>query len=157
MNTLVLGLGNILLGDEAIGVRVVEKLRESQQAMENVTFLDGGTLSFTLADYIEQANNLIIVDAAQLHQAPGNVAVFEKEEMDRFIKGNCNKGVHEVNITDILSLAHLTGSLPAHRALVGIQPKHIAWSSDLSEPLAAAIPKACAAVQNLLNKWHKAE
>jgi len=155
MNTLVLGLGNILLGDEAVGVRVIEMLRESHKYLANVTFLDGGTLSFTLAGYIEQADNLIIVDAAQLNDTPGKVSVFEGDDMDRFISKNRNKSVHEVNITDILALSHLTGDLPARRALVGIQPQSIEWSDALSQPVADAMPKACALTYELIKKWHQ--
>lgn len=156
MHTLVLGLGNTLLGDEGIGVHVVHTLEKTCGAMERVTVLDGGTLSFTLASYIEDADHLIIIDAAQLHDAPGTISVFEGDDMDRFVTGNRNKSVHEVNITDILALSYLSGHLPARRALIGIQPKNIDWSNSLSEPLAHAIPKACAATQDLIKKWQQA-
>ncbi|MGR8931979.1 MAG: HyaD/HybD family hydrogenase maturation endopeptidase [Gammaproteobacteria bacterium] len=155
MNTLVLGLGNVLLGDEGIGVHVVQSMQETHKALDNVTFLDGGTLSFTLAGYIEQADNLIIVDAAQLNEAPGIISVFEGDDMDRFINKNRHKSVHEVNITDILALSHLTGDLPTRRALVGIQPLYIDWSNSLSQPLADAISPACEITHDLIRKWHQ--
>lgn len=154
MHTLVLGLGNTLLGDEGIGVRVVQSLEEQYPNLSNVRFLDGGTLSFTLAGYIEEADNLIIIDAAQLHDAPGKISVYEGDDMDRFVTGNRNKSVHEVNITDILALSHLCGHLPERRALIGVQPQFIDWSDSLSQPLTQAIPKACSLAHDLIMKWH---
>lgn len=153
MHTLVLGLGNTLLGDEGIGVHVVQSLQNKYLDLNDVTFLDGGTLSFTLAGYIEDSDNLIIIDAAQLRNVPGTIAVYEGDDMDRFVSGNRNKSVHEVNITDILALSHLTGHLPERRALIGIQPKIIDWSDSLSEPLANAIPEVCEIARNLIHRW----
>jgi len=153
MHTLVLGLGNTLLGDEGIGVHVVQSLQQKYIDLSDVTFLDGGTLSFTLAGYIEDSDNLIIIDAAQLRNVPGTIAVYEGADMDRFITKNRNKSVHEVNVTDILALSHLSGYLPERRALIGIQPEIIDWSDSLSEQVANAIPEVCEITRNLIHRW----
>jgi len=153
MHTLVLGLGNTLLGDEGIGVHVVQTLEQKCVDLSDVTFLDGGTLSFTLAGYIEDCDHLIIIDAAQLHSIPGTISVYEGDDMDRFITKNRNKSVHEVNVTDILALSHLTGHLPERRALIGIQPQFIDWSDSLSDPVANAIPAVCDITQQLIQRW----
>lgn len=156
MNTLVLGLGNTLLGDEGVGVHIIQKLQQENFEQDGITFLDGGTLSFTLAGYIEEADNLIIIDAAQLNKSSGVISVYEGEEMDKFVTGNRNKSVHEVNITDILSLAHLTGHLPEHRALIGIQPQLIDWGDTLSEPVANAMTNVCQITRGLISRWEVA-
>lgn len=153
MNTLVLGLGNTLLGDEGLGVRIIEKMQQEDSDLAGITYLDGGTLSFTLAGYIEEADNLIIVDAAQLNSSPGDISVYENEDMDQFVSSSRNKSVHEVNITDILALAHLTGHLPERRALIGIQPKFIDWGDTLSDPAAQAIPQARKITRELIKRW----
>jgi len=153
MNTLVLGLGNTLLGDEGIGVHVIENMQKEYSDLNGVTFLDGGTLSFTLASYIEEADNLIIIDAAQLNSSPGDISVYEGEEMDQFVSSNRNKSVHEVNINDILALAHLTDQLPERRALIGIQPQFIDWSDSLSPPVAGAIPAVSKITHELITRW----
>ena len=153
MNTLVLGLGNNLLGDEGIGVHVIQKMQQEYPDLDEVTFLDGGTLSFTLAGYIEDADHLIIIDAAQLNSSPGVISVYEGEAMDQFVSSNRNKSVHEVNITDILALAYLTGHLPERRVLIGIQPQFIDWSDSLSEPVAQAIPDICKMTLELIRRW----
>ena len=155
MHTLVLGLGNTLLGDEGVGVHVIQNLQKDYADLDGVTFLDGGTLSFTLAGYIEETDNLIIIDAAQLNSSPGVISVYEGEDMDQFVTGNRNKSVHEVNITDILALAHLTDHLPERRALIGIQPLVIDWSETLSELVEQAIPNVCNITRELIMRWKK--
>ena len=155
MNTLVLGLGNTLLGDEGIGVHVIQKMQQEYPDLGGVTFLDGGTLSFTLASYIEEADHLIIIDAAHLNSSPGDISVYEGEDMDQFVSSNRNKSVHEVNITDILALAYLTGHLPQRRALIGIQPQFIDWSDSLSESVAQTIPEICKITFELLMRWEQ--
>ena len=155
MNTLVLGLGNTLLGDEGVGVHIVQQMQQDNAGIDDITYLDGGTLSFTLAGYIEEAGNLIIIDAAQLNSSPGVIKVYEGEAMDQFVTSNRNKSVHEVNITDILSLAHLTGHLPERRALIGIQPQLIDWGDTLSESVAQAIPQVFKITSDLILRWEQ--
>ena len=74
---LILGVGNTLLADEGIGVHVVSDLAGELADRDDLTFLDGGTLSFTLAAPIADSAGLIVVDTAQLHAAPGTVRLFE--------------------------------------------------------------------------------
>ena len=155
MNTLVLGLGNTLLGDEGVGVHIIQQMQQDHTGVDDITYLDGGTLSFTLAGYIEEAGNLIIIDAAQLNSSPGVIKVYEGEAMDQFVTSNRNKSVHEVNITDILSLAHLTGHLPERRALIGIQPQLIDWGDTLSESVAQAIPQVFKITSDLILRWEQ--
>ncbi|MGD2138606.1 MAG: HyaD/HybD family hydrogenase maturation endopeptidase [Gammaproteobacteria bacterium] len=151
-HTLVLGIGNTLLSDEGTGVGMLDYLREHFPDLPGVQYLDGGTLSFTLAAWIEEAANLIVVDAAELQAAPGSVQVFRGEAMDRFA-GKTKRSVHEVSLGDLISIAHLTGTLPANRALIAIQPAILEWGSSLSEPVAKALPGAAQQVVDLIMEW----
>lgn len=153
MHTLVLGIGNTLLSDEGVGVHAIHHLQQAHRELLNTEFVDGGTLSFTLAGHIEQARNLIVIDAVQLNTAPGSVHTFVGDEMDRFLSHNRKRSVHEVSLMDLLSIATLTGQLPAHRALIGIQPQEIDWGEQPSAAVAAAIPVACAQVVALIASW----
>jgi hydrogenase maturation protease len=154
MATLVLGIGNTLLSDEGNGVHVVNYLRQHWPDEADVTYLDGGTLSFTLAEAIQTHDALIVVDAAQFRAAPGTVRCLVDAEMDEFLRGPCHS-VHEVNLTDLLDIARLTDSLPAPRALVGIQPHSLDWGEQPSAETAAAIPVAAECVRALLARWQK--
>jgi len=154
MNILVLGIGNTLLSDEGVGVHVIEALRRSPLASrQEVTLLDGGTLSFTLAGPIQEADALVVVDAAQLKAAPGTLGVFVDEEMDRFLINNRRSSVHEVGLTDLRAIALLAGHWPARRALVAIQPEKLDWGEVPTEAVAAAIPEACARIASLIGGW----
>jgi hydrogenase maturation protease len=155
--TLVLGLGNTLLGDEGAGVYAVRALQQRHPELEDVEFLDGGTLSFTLAGPIEDAGSLIVLDATQLKQPPGAVRVFEGEDMDRFLGSNRKSSVHEVSLMDLMSIAYLAESLPARRALIGIQPEFLDWSDAPTDAVARAIPLACDMAMDLIGKWRHQE
>jgi hydrogenase maturation protease len=152
MKTLVLGIGNTLLTDEGAGVHALEALRAIHPEPENVTYLDGGTLSFTLAGEVEEADNLIVIDAAQLKREPGAVACLTNESMDDFL-GSCKRSVHEVGLLDLLDIARLTDSLPQQRALVAIQPDRIDWGEQPTRPVAEAIPVAVNHVIELMQQF----
>jgi len=152
-NTLILGIGNTLLSDEGVGVHMLDYLRRHHPELSTAQLLDGGTLSFTLAPYIEAAEHFIVVDAAELMAPPGTVQVFTGEDMDRFA-GRTKRSVHEVCLGDLLAIAHLTGCLPAHRALVALQPEHVDWGHNLSEPVKRALPLAARRVLTLLHQWN---
>ena len=153
MKTLVLGIGNTLLTDEGVGIHVTQHLQTLLPAAEDIEILDGGTLSFTLAGPIEDADALIVVDAAQLKSAPGTLRLFEGEAMDAFLLGNRKSSVHEVGLTDLMSIARLTGSWPERRALVAIQPEKVDWGEHPTARVAAAIPLACARIRSLIESW----
>ena len=154
--TVVLGVGNTLLCDEGVGVHVAHALAE-RLVDDDTAVIDAGTLSFVLAGFIDNAERLVIVDAAQLDAPPGTVTVFEGEAMDRFIGTQRKLSVHEVSLLDLLQIARLTDRLPAQRALVGIQPESTDWNEAPSAAVAAAVPVACEVIEALLARWRAGE
>jgi hydrogenase maturation protease len=151
-NTLILGIGNTLLADEGTGIHMLDYLRRHHPELQEITFLDGGTLSFTLAPWIEAADNLIVIDAAELEARPGTIAVFCGQEMDRFA-GKTKRSVHEVSLGDLLAIAHLTDTLPENRALIAVQPRDVGWGHSLSNPVKQALPQAAGHIIDLLQGW----
>ncbi len=152
-DVLVLGLGNILLTDEGVGVYIVNRLAVEQAGTPGVEFMDGGTLSFTLANAIVSTDALIVVDTAALDAAPGTIQVFEGDAMDHFVSTGGKSSVHEVSLSDLLAVAALEGLLPARRALVGIQPQDFDWGERPTEAVENAIPKACETVMEITRRW----
>jgi hydrogenase maturation protease len=152
MKTLVLGLGNTLLSDEGLGVRLLDRLA-AQFLPDGVELLDGGTLSFTLAVPIEAAEALIVVDAANLQAEPGHWRLFEGEAMDHFLLHPRRASVHEVGLTDLRSIALLAGHWPSYRALLAMQPLNLDWGESLSPAVEAALGPACAALRGLIDRW----
>ena len=152
--TLILGIGNTLLSDEGAGVHAIRLLGERYPNSNHVTLVDGGTLSFTLAGPIEDANHLIVIDAAELQAEPGTVRVFVEEDMDRFIGSQKKSSVHEVGLLDLLTIARLADHLPEHRALIGIQPEFLDWGEEPTPSVRGAIPAACDRAMELVERWH---
>lgn len=152
--TLILGLGNSLLSDEGVGVETIRRL-EAKSDLRDVRFLDGGTLSFTLAPSIADSPHLIVVDAARMNARPGTVRVFEAQAMDQQLSGN-HKSVHEVSLADLMDMARLSGTLPQRRALVGIEPEEVGWGDTLTKTVEAAVPEAMNQVRALVDRWSAA-
>ncbi|MBU1191059.1 MAG: HyaD/HybD family hydrogenase maturation endopeptidase [Gammaproteobacteria bacterium] len=154
-NVLVLGLGNTLLSDEGAGIHVIRYLQEQFPDRPNVEYLDGGTLSFTLSEPIENADALIVVDAAELGTEAGVVRCYQDKAMDDFVGGNRKRSVHEVSLIDLLAVAYLTERLPKRRALVGIQPASVDWGDQPTQKVADAIPTAGRQILDLIEAWHQ--
>lgn len=151
--TVVLGIGNTLLGDEGAGVHALRALEARTVDLPDVEYLDGGTLSFTLAAAIEEADQLIVFDAAQLNAAPGTVQLFEDDAMDRFLGSRRKASVHEVGLIDLMVMARLAGRFPERRALIGIQPQYLDWADAPTPAVAAAIPQACDLALEVFDRW----
>lgn len=154
--TLILGLGNTLMTDEAVGPIVVRHLEAAASPAAALLFLDGGTLSFTLATPIEDCARLIVVDAAAMGDPPGSVRVFEGEAMDLQLRQHA-RSVHEVSLADLLDMVRLTDRLPERRALIGIEPAVVGWGDHLTPVVAAAVPVAMARVREQLDRWNGCE
>ncbi|MEJ2058991.1 MAG: HyaD/HybD family hydrogenase maturation endopeptidase [Gammaproteobacteria bacterium] len=152
MDTLILGLGNTLLMDEGVGVHIVRRLAE-EGADDQIQYMDGGTLSFTLAGPLYEAKRLIVVDTADLDAEPGTMQCFENGDMDHFVATGKKSSVHEVGLNDLLSITRLEGHLPEPRALIAIQPKMFDWGEEPTPELNAVIPQACNLVRQTLERW----
>jgi hydrogenase maturation protease len=153
MKILLLGIGNTLLSDEGVGLHVLQTLAEGDPLPPELESLDGGTLSFTLAGPIQDADALIVVDAAQLNAAPGTWQLLRGEAMDAFLLGNRKSSVHEVGLTDLRAIAILAGHWPGRRALLAIQPQMVDWGEQLSPAVAQAVPAVAVAIRALIQEW----
>jgi hydrogenase maturation protease len=150
--SLVLGFGNVLLSDDGAGVQILAQLR-SMPGSQTARFIDAGTLSFSLLPYIEAANSMLAIDAAEIDGCPGTIGLYEGSAMDAFLRSTRRRTVHEVGLIDLLDMARLSGCLPQRRALLCIQPGRIDWSEQLSPPVAAALPEAARRASALLEQW----
>ena len=154
--TLILGIGNTLLTDEGAGIHALNHLQLAcsniQPELPNLTFIDGGTLSFTLAVWIEDCTNLIVFDATQLHQPPGTVKTFVGDAMDEFL-GAAKRSAHEIGLLDLMDIARLTEHLPENRALIGIQPETMGWGMAATTTVQNAFDTATEEALILIKQW----
>jgi hydrogenase maturation protease len=154
--TLILGIGNTLLTDEGAGIHALNQLQSEYPDIPNLTFLDGGTLSFTLATWIEDCTNLIVFDAAELNQPAGTVKTFVDEAFDNFL-GASKRSAHEVGLLDLMDIARLTGHFPEKRALIGIQPGFMSWGMAPTAAVQGALDEAVNEAVILIRQWQKVD
>ena len=152
MRSVVLGIGNVLLADDGAGVHAARRLAATLDTRADVQVVDGGTLSFTLAPLIAEAQRLIVIDAAQLQAPAGTVCTFLDQAFDQFL-GSAKLTVHEVSLVDLFDIARLTDGMPAQRALVAVQPDSIGWGATLTPAVEASVARIVSRVIALLDAW----
>ena len=141
---LVLGVGNILLRDEGIGVRVVEKLQETYAFSPNVRLLDGGTLGLKLLAPITAADCLIVVDAVKIGQPPGAIEKLSLADMRKCFA--LKNSLHQLDLLETLAHAEFLEKLP-QTIIVGIEPEDTATLSlELSKTVGSCLNDLMSAV-----------
>ena len=118
----ILGLGNILLGDEGFGVHFIRWFSERHQFSEGVELLDGGTLGFRLLDPITECDHLIVIDVIKLEDDPGAIYRFTRDEIQTHLPPPAS--AHEVEFLDVLIQAELIGRIPEVVFLVIVPEKY---------------------------------
>ncbi len=135
----VLGVGNIIMSDEGVGVRCVEWLEGGGRLPDGVTTIDGGTSTHELLDLLEDLDLLVIVDAVV---APGPPATVVRLEGDHIPAAFSNKlSPHQHGINDLLANLRLLDRAPRRLVLYGVTPRRIELGLELSPEVAAVIPE----------------
>ena len=145
---LILGMGNILLQDEGVGVRCVEYLQD-QQLPGNVDLLDGGTGGFTLLPEIMKYEEVILIDATLDERPVGTIRVIKPRFSKDFPKA---MSTHDIGLKDLIDSASVLGKLPPLHLVVvtirEIQPMDM----DLSPEVAAVLPQVHSTILDILDK-----
>lgn len=149
--TLLLGLGNVLLGDEGLGVRVAEGLGRRFEFPPAVTILEGGTLGLDLLPRLDGVARLLLIDAVRLGRAPGEIVRLSGEEVPAVLDVKISP--HQVGVRDLLAAARLTGREPPLVVLWGMEPGRVEPGTGFSPAVAAALPRLEAAVLDELGRW----
>ena len=134
----VLGVGNILLKDEGVGVRVIEKLQGQYTLPENVRVVDGGTQGLWLLSTIQEADHLIVVDAVLGGDEPGTIYRLTKDDLPKGLR--VKQSAHDSDLVEALNLCALLEVEPKSVVVVGIEPADIQpFGVDLTEKIAAKV------------------
>lgn len=143
---LVLGIGNLLMGDEGVGVRAIEFLQQDVWP-EGVCLLDGGTGGFHLLDYLSSDEPLVMIDATMDGQPAGTVTTLRPKYASDFPRALT---AHDIGLRDLVEAAQLTGALPdidlVTVSIDEIKPMHL----TLSAPVQASLPAVRDAVRAAL-------
>jgi len=137
-NIVILGVGNLLLSDEGVGVHVANELMK-MELPPKVTVVEGGTDGFGLLNIITEADRLIVIDAVKGGGVSGSIYRFDIDEVQ-----NCPSGfktsVHQIGILEVINLSGLIGKTP-HTTVIGIEPKSLEIGMELSPEIKARIPR----------------
>jgi hydrogenase maturation protease len=137
-NITILGIGNVLLSDEGVGVHVANELFK-KELPENVSVVEGGTDGFRLLNIITDADRLIVIDAVRGDSEPGAIYRFDIDDMKRCPQ-EFKTSVHQIGILEVIDLSGLIGKTP-QTTIIGIEPKSLEMGLELSPEIREKIPR----------------
>jgi hydrogenase maturation protease len=148
---LILGMGNVLRRDEGLGVRALQRLAERYAPHDDVRLVDGGTLGLDLLSYLEEAERLLVLDAALTDGPPGTLLRVAGDDVPAFF--GMRSSPHEVGLPDLLAVARLRGTEPPEVVVLGMQPGVIELGWDLSPAVTAQLDALVTAAVDQLRAW----
>lgn len=151
VKTLVLGIGNLLIGDEGVGCKTVEEISRRYTLPPAVECVDGGTAGFELLSMIDSKEHVILIDALRNDMEPGTVMMVEGEHVPKAFHARTTP--HQLGICDVLAAAQLTETMPKHLTLYGIEPKSLDVGIGLSPEVEAGMEKTIGAVVEQLRHF----
>jgi len=152
VQTLILGVGNLLMSDEGVGVHVIQRLVADYHLPEEVQVLDGGTLGMDLLYYLEGTENLLLIDAVQARKEPGTLVRLEDDEVPAFMSIKISP--HQLGVPDMLAAAKLKGNCyPKRIVLWGVQPELIEIGLNLSPVVESQVNPIIENILEQLQAW----
>ncbi|HTX75596.1 MAG TPA: HyaD/HybD family hydrogenase maturation endopeptidase [Terracidiphilus sp.] len=146
----VLGLGNLMRADDALGMLAIQRLRRDSRLPPSVLLIEGGTLGLDLLHPLQGITHLLAIDAIESGVPPGTLLRFAGSDVDLLPIG---KSVHLLGFSDLIGALRLTGSAPQEIVVLGIQPLVIGWSTELTSSVAAALPELLDAALEQIAAW----
>jgi len=134
--TVVLGLGNILHGDDGAGAEAISRLRADPRVPADVSLVEGGTLGLELLPYVWDCARLIVIDAIDVGEPPGTLVRMSGEELNS-LPGNSS--VHQLGVSDLLVALRMLAERQPQVVLLGVQPGSTDWSRELTTLVATTI------------------
>jgi hydrogenase maturation protease len=147
---LVLGLGNLLLSDDAAGLRMLETL-EAESADSDVEFVDGGTQGITLTGYFADRAAVLVLDAIGLGAEVGTVHVLRGDDIAK-LRARRATNAHEGNGLGLIETACLLGYLPPMLAVVGVEPANVRTGIGISPEVERGIHAALIEARSILKE-----
>ena len=147
----VLGIGNLLMHDDGVGIHLIRKLEAEFEFQPEIELIDGGTMGGDLLPYFE-AERILIVDAVNFDREPGYVGTLANDEI--LTRLTTKLSMHHLGLTDVLSQVKLLGLEPSDIFLVGIQPQSYGeMNIELSDPVASGLERMINIVCDKLQEW----
>jgi hydrogenase maturation protease len=151
LNALVLGIGNLLIGDEGVGCKAVDELNRRYQMPPELECIDGGTAGFELLSLMDGKDLVILIDALRNDMEPGTSVLVAGEDVPQVFLTSISP--HQLGISDVLAAAQLTDCLPDKLFLYGIEPKELEVGIGLTPEVEAGMEKVISAVVEQLGNF----
>ncbi len=148
---LVLGLGNLLLSDDAVGLQLLQDLSAQVPDADEIDFIDGGTQGLALLPYLSERSSVLILDAIQLGAEPGTVHVLRDDDVIRLPARHADTS-HEGNGLELLSMARLLGERWQQLIIVGVEPAQVRTGIGLTPEVTAGAALALLTARQLLQE-----
>jgi len=139
MRVVILGVGNILLTDEGVGVHAVNALLDGYDLPAEVEVIDGGTSGMDCLDQVSEADHLLIADCMRSKQEPGTITRLTGSQIPAFFKTRISP--HQVGLSDMLGALNIHDMLPKNIVLIGVEPMSMSLGMELSPEVAPILPK----------------
>jgi hydrogenase maturation protease len=149
MSTLLLGLGNVLMGDDGFGPFVVRAFEERYELGPGAEAIDLGTPGLDLTPWLADADHVIVVDTVKASGAPGTLHVYEQEEVVRHAPVS-RVSPHDPGLKESLLMLEFAGRAPRRLTLIGVVPARVALGTDLSCAVRDAVPAVLGAIRTML-------
>jgi hydrogenase maturation protease len=147
----VLGLGNVLMGDDGFGPYLVRVLEAEWSLPPGVAVHDLGTPGLDLAPWLTGLELAVIVDTVGARGRPGDVRTYARSDLLRHAAGP-RLSPHDPGLREALLTAELAGCAPRDLWVVGVIPEHVRMGPGLSPAVRASIREATAEVVRLLDE-----
>jgi len=134
----VLGLGNEVMGDEGIGVRILKRFEERSESYPEVDFLDAGTGGMSVVHMIAERKKAIFIDCAKMGSAAGTIKRFTPADV-KSVKELSGLSLHETDLLKVISLSETLGTCPGEIVIFGIEPEKIEPGGKISKSLSGNI------------------
>ncbi len=141
----VIGIGNALRGDDAIGPLIIEELEKDQNSLP-AKLIDAGADAFTMLEHLMESDPLLVIDCAKMGLRPGEIKMFDVDDASIAHLANV-VSLHGFGFGDVYKMAKGMGDVAPCR-IIGVEPKTIAFDTTLSEEVKQSIPT----ILNLINK-----
>jgi hydrogenase maturation protease len=138
----IIGIGNLILQDEGIGVHAVRELGKLALP-PHVEVIDGGTATIELLPVIRAAERIIVIDALKGGEEPGTIYRLSPEDL--MVDAERLLSLHQVGLLEVLGMARQLGG-DAEVVIIGVEPKEIGWGMELTPAVAAKLPQVIEAV-----------
>jgi hydrogenase maturation protease len=148
----VLGLGNILLTDEGVGVHAVNAINKRCAFFPPIEIVDGGTMGLDLLPLFQEKDKILIIDAVDFGKAAGLIGIIEGDAIPSVLKTKLS--VHHIGLSDVLFAAKLMRTTPLDVCLIGIQPKSLDLGLDMTDEIRVKLDDIIGLALQKLKEWN---